>query len=167
MTHSMLLKLVVKYVWICGMAMFTMVPSSRIMNRPRHRTASTAQGLRARGALVWRHGRSPFSSAVSAARKATRVAGSTSGKAREDRLQPVAPALQRRTYVRRGGGRDFDCDDAAVGRRDVAAHETLGDQAFDHLAGRGPAHREAVGQLAHGLPAAAGELDHGLPSGGA
>jgi len=30
-----------------GMAMFTMVPSSRIMKRPRQSTARTAHGLRA------------------------------------------------------------------------------------------------------------------------
>ena len=47
MTHSMLLNAVLKYVWMCGMAMLTIVPSSRIMKRPRQRTARTAQGLRA------------------------------------------------------------------------------------------------------------------------
>src|SRR5665647_2463384 len=46
-THSMLPKLVSKYPWMCGMAMFTIVPSSRIMKRPRQSTASTAHGFRA------------------------------------------------------------------------------------------------------------------------
>jgi hypothetical protein len=45
-THSMLLKLVVWHVWMWGMAMLTMVPPGRIVNRPRKRTAWAAQGLR-------------------------------------------------------------------------------------------------------------------------
>src|SRR5665647_2320556 len=162
-THSMLPKLVSKYPWMCGMAMFTIVPSSRIMKRPRQRTASTAHGFRAglaggaSAAFEFTSGGGRGSSCVGPSfqlvderlEKGDQRVRIDVGKAREDGVELPAPALVHIAGVALGAAGETHVHDASVVGVRLAVDDVLLEQAGDQLASGGARDLEAVGELAH------------------